>query len=248
MKIRSLLEAVLSVFCWIAICALTVFWTLPMFLVYLVHCWIDPDRKINHRFAGFWGRSLVAMPGGRIRIFGRENLPKDRPVILMANHLSYSDVPVLFNLRYPFKWMADAPLFRIPFFGWAMWMAGYIPIQRGNPKAGLRSLESAKATLAKGISVFLFPEGTRSRTGELGRFQTGGFRLAAATGTPIVPVVLVGPRELLPRSTWVFRINSRVQIHILPPVASASGSMREVHQFAEQVRWEMAQVYEANLI
>ena len=241
-------QAILSVIAWIGISLSTIGWTILMGFVYLVHPWLDPQRKIIHSMASLWGRGLVSLaPGCRVQVFGREQIPQGRPVILMADHQSYVDVPALYFLRWQFKWMADADLFRVPFFGWAMGMAGYIPVQRGNPEAGLRSLEQAKQWLSRGISIFVFPEGTRSHTGVFSRFQTGGFRLAVTTGTPIVPVVLVGTRQLLPRGSWIFRLGVKPQIHLLAPVTLPSSDPGQVHLLAKKVRRQMMLVYQRYL-
>jgi len=238
------LRGVVSMFAWAAISLETIFWVIPIFVLFLVHRLFDPRLARAHFMAGCWGRSLVRLaPGCRVQVIGAQNLPKDRPVILMANHQSYVDVPVLFHIRHQFKWMADVELFRIPFFGWAMRMAGYVPIRRGDAKAGIRSLEQAKGWLSKGISIFIFPEGTRTHTGVFSRFQTGGFRLAVTTGTPIVPVVVVGTRQMLPRGTWMFHGGVRLQIHILPPVLPEGDHPRQIHRLAKQLRARMFEVY-----
>ncbi|MBI3615439.1 MAG: 1-acyl-sn-glycerol-3-phosphate acyltransferase [Candidatus Omnitrophica bacterium] len=242
------MEAILSVIAWIGIGLSTMGWTILIGLLYLVHPWIDPERKRVHSLAGFWGRGLVSMaPGCRVQVFGQEQIPRGGPVIFMANHQSYVDVPALYFLRRQFKWMADVELFRIPVFGWAMRMAGYIPVRRGDRKAALLSMGQAKQWLSEGISIFVFPEGTRSHTGLFGRFQTGGFRLAVTTGTPIVPVVLVGTRQLLPRGTWIFRLGGRLKIHLLAPVVLVSSDPAQVHPLAKKVRRQMMSVYREHL-
>jgi 1-acyl-sn-glycerol-3-phosphate acyltransferase len=234
----------LSLLAWIVIGAWTVLWTIPIGLVYLVHPWLDPDLRINHRAAGIWGRGLLAMaPGCRVQVIGRGHLPLDRPVILVANHQSYADIPVLYFIRYPFKWMADMALFRIPFLGWSMRMAGYIPVRRDRPRRNRGTVEQAKAWLSKGISIFLFPEGTRSSTGAFGPFQPGGLRLAITTGTPVIPVVVVGTRRLLARDGWILRRGVRLQIRILPPVNPPPPGVRAARQLADQVRTRMEEAY-----
>ncbi len=238
----------LSVLAWILIGILTVLWVLLILIAYLVSPILDPRRRVAHGLASAWGRNLVLMaPGCRVQVFGRGHIPVGQPVILMANHQSYADIPVLYFLRCQFKWMADVGLFRIPFFGWAMAMAGYIPVNRGNPRAALRSLEQAKEFLSKGMSIFVFPEGTRSHTGLFGRFQTGGFRLAVTAQIPIVPIVLVGTRQLLPRDSWMFRPGVRLQIHVLPPVLPAGSDPKEVRKLAGRVRSDMKRAYHQHL-
>ncbi len=217
--VGGLALAAVSAAAWIGISLMTVFWTLVIAAVWVLHPWVDPERRRLHRLCSRWGRALIRMaPGCRVRLNGLERIPANQPVIFMANHQSYVDVPALFSMPGQFRWMADADLFRIPVFGWAMRMAGYIPVNRGDARAGVRSLERAKRWLSRGVSIFVFPEGTRSHTGVFGRFQMGGFRLAAESGVPVVPVVVSGTRQLLPRGSWVFRWGVPVEVDVLSPM------------------------------
>jgi len=241
------LQVAVAAVAWIGISFSTLFWTLLIAVVYAGHWLWDPRLKLAHRLASIWGRGLVRMaPGTRVRITGREWIPARRPVIFMANHQSYVDVPALFFVPAQFKWMADEDLFRIPVFGWAMAMAGYIPVRRGDGREAVRTLQKAERMLQRGISVFIFPEGTRSHTGVLGRFQSGGFRLAAKTGTPIIPVVVTGTRQLLPRGDWVFRWGARVWIDVLPIVEPPT-RRREIHLLMPRVRARMREAYARRL-
>ena len=240
-------EGLFSILAWIGVILSTLFWTFLIALVYAVHRLADPQRKLAHRLASWWGRGMARMaPGARIDLLGWRQIPKDRPVIFMANHQSYVDVPALFFLPGHFKWIADEGLFNIPVFGWAMRMAGYVSVRRGDGREAIRTLQRAKRLLADGISVFIFPEGTRSRTGILGQFQSGGFRLAVESGAPIVPVVVTGTRQLLPRGTWMFRWGVRVRIEILPPVPSPTDK-RQIRPLMARVRSEIRRAYRRNL-
>ena len=236
-------EAAAAVAAWIGISISTIFWTLLIAVVYAGHPLWDPQLKLAHQLASWWGRGLATMaPGSRVKLTGRDRIPAGRPVIFMANHQSYVDVPVLFFVPAQFKWMADAGLFRIPVLGWAMAMAGYIPVRRGDARQGMRSLQKAEELLKEGISVFIFPEGTRSHTGVLGRFQTGGFRLAAETGVPVIPVVVSGTRHLLPRGDWVFRWGTKIWIDVLPMVTPPA-HRREIRPMMAKVRARMREAY-----
>ncbi len=227
---------------------LTIFSTSLIALTYLIHPLVDPLLRMAHRIASWWGRSLVALaPGCRVRVFGEEHLPDKKPVVFVANHQSYVDIPVLFFIRRPFKWVADQDLFRIPFLGWAMRMAGYISVDRGDRHSSASTLKRATRWLSRGVSVFIFPEGTRSHTGAFGRFHLGAFQLAALTKTPLMPIVVVGTRQLLPRGSWILRWGVSLEIHILPPVAPSSSGLKAIYQRAAQVRGEMRQVYSRRL-
>ena len=236
--VRALRVAV-AIAAWVGIVLSTLFWTLLIALVYAGHSFWDPQLKLAHRLASIWGRGLVGMaPGSRVKLTGREHLPAGRPVIFMANHQSYVDVPALFFVPAQFKWMADMDLFRIPVFGRGLARAGYVGVRRGDGREAVRSLQKAERLLKQGISVFVFPEGTRSHTGVLGRFQSGGFRLAADTGVPIVPVVVSGTRQLLPRGDWVFRWGARVWIDLLPAM-DPPANRREIRPRMAEVRARM---------
>lgn len=239
--------AAASAAAWVGIALSTVLWTLIIAAVWLAHPWVDPQLRRTHRLCSLWGRGLVRMaPGCRVRLRGLENVPPDRPVIFMANHQSYVDVPALFFMPGQFRWMADVDLFRIPVFGWAMRMAGYVPVNRGDARAGVRSLDRAKRWLNQGISIFIFPEGTRSRTGVFGRFQMGGFRLAAESGVPVVPVVVTGTRQLLPRGSWIFRWGVPVEIRVLEPMLFPS-ELRDARAQGRTLRARMWSEFAARL-
>ncbi len=235
--------ALLSIPGWVGVGLSTAVMCLAMVPVWLLRPWLDPERRLLHRIASRWGGMLVGMlPGRRVEVIGKEHLPGRKPAILMANHQSYVDVPLLFDLPLQFRWVADEALFRIPFLGWGMRMAGYVPVRRGDARSGRRALEQARRWLGKGISVFVFPEGTRSHTGLLGRFQSGGFRLSVETGTPIVPVVVCGTRQLLPRGGWVFRPGRPLRVQILPPITPGPPP-RSLRRLLSRVRGEMNRQY-----
>lgn len=235
--------AVLSMLGWVGVGLSTAVMCLAMVPVQLLQPWVDPKRRLLHRIASLWGGMLVGMlPGKRVEVLGLEYLPRRKPAILMANHQSYVDVPLLFGLPVQFRWVADVALFWIPFLGWGMGMGGCVAVRRGDARSGQRALEQARRWLEKGISVFIFPEGTRSHTGVLGRFQSGGFRLAVETDTPIVPVVVCGTRQLLPRGGWIFRLGTPLQVRILPPVPPGPPP-RSLRRLLSRVRSQMNREY-----
>lgn len=189
-----------------------IFLTLPF-------AFFDPDRRWAHRLGILWARLLLRLNlCWKLRVFGRENLKKGRNYILVANHASLLDIVCLFSLDHQFKWLAKRSLFQIPFLGWAMSVMRYIPLERGHYGSIRESYTQARDWLRKGISVLIFPEGTRSGTGQMGTFKSGAFRLALETGFPLVPIVLVGTQDILSKGRSAFGKPGTVSIRILPPV------------------------------
>ena len=155
-------------------------------------------RQYAVRMIRSWARVSLKLAGVKYRAIGVEKIPEDRPVVYIANHQSTLDIPVsLAVLPGRVRMMTKHTLFRIPVFGWLLHAEGFIPVNRTDLRKARMSLGPAARKLERGISVFVFPEGTRSETGEVGTFKTGGYRLAIETGTPIVPLALIGAEDLL---------------------------------------------------
>ena len=139
----------------------------------------------------------------------------------MCNHQSKFDIPVLLAyLPVQFKWLAKAELFRIPVFGYAMKRAGYISIDRSNLTSAILSFKRAARIISRGVSVIIFPEGTRSLDGEIGPFKKGGFILAVESGVPIVPVIIHGTWPIMPKNR-LFINPGNVVLEIGTPIESS---------------------------
>lgn len=204
---------------WIVIAGLTVFFSTLIASACALCWWIDPKRTIPHGLASLWGQSIFwSQPGWRVQVIGRHHLKARRACVLVANHQSAFDIMALYFVGGQFKWIAKAELFRLPFAGWSMRLAGYIALGRGRAHSIHATYERARAWLADGISVFFFPEGTRSATGRVGAFKRGAFQLAVDAGAAVVPIAVQGTRELLPRHSLVLRRRGRIRIVVHPPI------------------------------
>lgn len=145
-----------------------------------------------------WSKRVVAHAAIDLDVEGREHLAPGRTFLVMSNHQSLYDVPVLFTiLGGNLRMVAKKELFRVPIFGPAMKEGGFISIDRENRASAIASLREARALFDGGTHVWISPEGTRSKTGELLAFKKGGFVLAMETGVPILPVSLRGTRDVL---------------------------------------------------
>ena len=144
---------------------------------------------------------------------GREHLVRGRTYVMVANHLSLLDILVLFRLFRHFTWVSKAENFRVPFVGWNMRLNAYIPLRRGDKESVAAMLATAEADLREGIPLMIFPEGTRSRDGALRPFKDGAFDLALRTGVPVLPIVVRGTGDALPRRGFVLRGRHPISRH-----------------------------------
>ncbi len=179
--------------------AATVFWGTLALSISL----IDRRGKWVHACASNWGASIFRICNVRVDVEGAEKFEPDTSYVVMANHHSLFDIPtVLSSLPFPFRMLAKASLFRVPFMGWYMSRVGYIPVEREDARKARESLSNAAKRVASGLSVLVFPEGTRSPDNEVKRFKRGGVSLAHAAGVPVVPVAIINSGRLLPRGSW----------------------------------------------
>lgn len=164
----------------------------------------DPRGRLAYRLSRLWSRAILRAAGARVEVSGLERLSRDRNYIFMANHQSNLDIPVLLEALVPFqlRLIAKRELARIPVFGWALWAAKHVLVDRGDPTRAALSLRRAGERIGQGLCVVVFPEGTRGSAGELLPFKLGGFLLAVRAQTPVVPVAILGSGRVLPKGSW----------------------------------------------
>ena len=181
----------------------------------------------------FWGRMITTWSGVRVRVEGLERLDRSKPYIFVANHQSQFDIFVLDGfLDIDFRWLAKKELFRVPLFGWAMLLAGSIPVDRSHGRQAIKSLDEAAKRIAAGASVVIFPEGTRSPDGKLQPFKAGGMQLAIKSGVELVPLAITGTHQVLPKGKILIR-PGRVVIRVGTPVDSRDYGSKEKQALAE---------------
>jgi 1-acyl-sn-glycerol-3-phosphate acyltransferase len=197
------------------------------------------DRgKIDAR-AQWFGRRVVELLDIQLTATGAGQVPR-RAVVYMSNHQSHLDIPVLYaTLPSPtIRMLAKAELFRIPLWGRGLRAAEFIEVDRGNHARAVQSIEHAARLVRDGVSIWVAPEGTRSVDGRIGKLKKGGFHLALATGTPIVPVAIRGTIGILPRGAKVMRLHQLVSVQIGTPIDVAGrdlpGLMAQVSEFLVQ--------------
>ena len=179
-----------------------------------------------HKVARMWARSIMFASRIKVTVNGLANIDPTQSYVYMSNHQSNFDIPVLLAyLPVQFRWLAKAELFKIPIFGRAMGGAGYIKIDRYNQESAFESINEAARKMKNGVSAMIFPEGTRSRDGNIRSFKKGGFVMAVNAGVPIVPIVLKGTWTIMDKSSLIIN-TGEVSLNILAPIAT-TGYTRE---------------------
>jgi 1-acyl-sn-glycerol-3-phosphate acyltransferase len=189
-------------------------------MLYPIVTLLDPNRKIFHQLTSLWGLHFIKLnPGWAYTIEGSEQIRDEQNYVIVANHQSIADVFLLSTLwRHHFKWVAKDSLWKVPFFGWNMSLIGYVPIKRGNLSSIKEMMQGCRTWLRRGVSIMMFPEGTRSETGNIGAFRDGCFRLALENNVPVLPVVVCGTRELIPKSSNSLNFHGNMHVKVLPPI------------------------------
>jgi len=197
----------------------------------------DRHGKGAYRASQIWTALILRMGGVELRVSGREHIDPRKQYVFMVNHQSNLDIPVLVQslVSFQLRLIAKRELLWIPFFGWAMWASKHITIDRADPLSAIKSLKLAKKRIAAGISIVVFPEGTRSRDGKLLRFKKGGFLLAAQSKRPIVPVTINGTRQVLPAGAWRLRAGM-VDVIISEPIAVDGFGPGTLRHLSNEVR------------
>ena len=203
----------------------------------LVASFFDGSGRAYAWFARLWARTSLALAGVEVTLQGAELLP-DGPVILMSNHQSNFDIlSMLARIPLQIHWIAKKELFEIPIFGASMKRGGYIPLDRGDGRKAMKSMDEAARMIREGRSVVMFPEGTRTPDGHLLPFKRGGFMLARKAGVPVVPVTINGSRGINPANQLLLYCG-RVTIQLHPPVVLPDGVSKAEAEtvLMEQVR------------
>lgn len=229
-----------SILAWTTM-ALTSLIISPFFLlVWVLTFWWDRRRVAAHMMGTFWAwhyQSLI--PFWKLRLEGREKIPWNRPVVMVANHRSLIDILALYKIRRPFKWTSKDENFRLPFIGMVLSLTNSIRIKRESLRSGAQFLSQAEAEIAKGSSILLFPEGTRSRTLEMRPFKEGAFLLAKKTGCGLIPIVHTGSEKTFDRGSWALKGKAPIHIRVLDEIPASEVGRMETKDLMNVVRKQM---------
>jgi 1-acyl-sn-glycerol-3-phosphate acyltransferase len=230
-----MMPAIRSVWVWFAVIVLIIGWLPLLALIRL----FDRDPVLYR--TGRWFRRLgIAMTvvnrSWKITLDGEKIDNPRHPYVVVSNHQSMADIPIISHLPWEMKWIGKEELFRIPIIGWMMRLSGDIPVNRADRRSGARMLLTARRYLQQNCSVMFFPEGTRSPDGKVARFNEGAFHLAIKAGVPVLPVALEGTSDCLPKKSWKFGPPLQIRVRVLPPVPTDGLSTEQSGELRDRVR------------
>ncbi len=235
-RLRNILSLLRSLF---FINLLICFYTVVCGTLSLCCSLFDAQGRWQHACARMWSWLILKTSGIRVEVEGLEHLNSRETMIFCANHQSAMDIPILFvNLPVQFRFVAKRSLFKLPFLGWHLRRSGHISVDRERPQEALKSFDQAAKQVRKSCSVVLFPEGRRSRNGQVGPFKAGAFYLAIRAGVPVVPITLNGTRAVLKPDTYRVR-SGQTEMIVHKPIPTVDLTLEGVDALSERVRCQI---------
>lgn len=206
-------------------------------LIWAVTAAVDSRKVVLHGFTSWWACLYTWFnPAWPVTVVDREKLCTDRPCVIVANHLSFLDILVLFRLHTHFKWVSKSENFRVPCIGWNMSLNSYIKLKRGNRASILEMMQNCDHALAGGSSIMMFPEGTRSPSGRMRSFKPGAFEIALRNTVPVQPIVIRGTSNALPKRGFVLRGRHPISITVLDPILPEGFEGQSTSELTAKVR------------
>lgn len=224
-----------SLLIWVGIVTLILIW-LPLLAISRLFD-RDPALYRTGKLFRKLGKYISKInPNWQIKITGQAQIDDRKPYIMVCNHLSQADIPLISNLPWEMKWVAKKELFETPVVGWMMTLAGDISVDRQASDRREQTFKQAKYYLDNECSVMFFPEGTRSRDGNLNRFKGGAFDLAIQEQKPILPMVIDGTQNTLPKRSWKFGVAKQIKLKILDPIPTKGLDHSDIKSLTKEVR------------
>jgi 1-acyl-sn-glycerol-3-phosphate acyltransferase len=212
-------QSIRSIVIWFVGILLTVLLFFVMAFVSIIFFPFDRKRKITHAQCFWWTDVVTALnPYWDVKVEGLDNIDHKKTYVVVSNHQSLVDIVLMYKTKMQFKWVAKESLFKIPVLGWNMLLAKHIRLRRKEFSSIKKVYKEASEWLRSGISVVFFPEGTRNNDSAAGEFQNGAFKLAIKEKIPILPILIQGTRNAIPKGSWRFTTKISCLIKVLPSI------------------------------
>jgi 1-acyl-sn-glycerol-3-phosphate acyltransferase len=181
--------------------------------------WWDKKRHLVHSFTNFWSYILLVVnPFWKINIEGKDKIDRTKKYVIVSNHQSEFDIPLIAFLNMDFKWVSKAEIFKIPIIGLNMWLNDYIKLVRGNKNSIIKMIKDCGIAIKNGNSIYIFPEGTRSETGKLREFMTGAFVIAKREKIGVLPIVINGTKNIMPKGSLKLNYKANISLKVLDEI------------------------------
>lgn len=217
---------------------------LVMGSISLIASLFDGTGRLQHRVAAAWGRMVLAICMVKVKVIGAEKLDPGLNYVFCSNHFSLIDTPLMFGaMPREFRILARDNLWKIPFLGWHLRRAGHLPVQRENPREAVRNIALAAEKIQSGFSILLFPEGGRTREDHMRPFKTGVAHIAIKAGVPVVPMAIVGTREILPPASSHLHPGT-AKLIVGDPIPTGGLKNRDAVEFTRRVQAAVAALFE----
>jgi 1-acyl-sn-glycerol-3-phosphate acyltransferase len=211
-------QSIQSALIWLVGIALTVALFIVMAVISIILYPFDRKRKFTHAQCYWWTDALTALnPYWDVKVEGLDNIDHTKTYVAVSNHQSLADIVLMYKTKMQFKWVAKESLFKIPVLGWNMSLARHIQLKRGDFSSIKKVHKEASEWINRGVSVLFFPEGTRTENA-IGEFQNGAFKLAIKEKVPVLPILIQGTRDAIPKGSWRFNTKISCRIKVLPPI------------------------------
>lgn len=206
-------------------------------LIRVLTHFFDKRLVLLNLFSSFWASTYIwCMPIWSVNIRGRQKMDMKKSYVIVSNHQSQLDILLAYRLFFPFRWVSKAEVFWLPFIGWNMVLNGHVKLKRGDKESIRQMIDQCEALLKQNISIMLFPEGTRSKTGMVKPFKPGAFLLAKKMKKPILPIVINNTKNALPKHSLILQGKSRMEIKVLDEIPFSTIEHMEIDAITAMVQ------------
>jgi len=233
-------QSLQSILIWFVGILVTVLLFLVMAFVSMLFFPFDRKRKIAHAQCFWWTDVVTALnPYWDVKVEGLDNIDHKKTYVVVSNHQSLADIVLMYKTKMQFKWVAKESLFKIPVLGWNMLLARHIRLRRNEFSSIKKVYQEASQWLRSGVSVVFFPEGTRNNDSTVGEFQNGAFKLAIKEKVPILPVLIQGTRDAIPKGSWRFTTKISCVIKVMPSIDTSAYSSADYSRLSDLARTQL---------
>lgn len=233
----------------------TIFYFLFMFIFMVTYfpifvlIWIfakplDKSGRVIQEASRFLSYTIIKIcPLWSVSVSGKEHIDKKQNYIIISNHQSMLDIPLMAHIPLNFRWVSKREVYKIPFFGWFLWLRSDIGIDRGGLSSTKKMLKTARKYIANNISLVIYPEGTRSRTGRINQFKEGAFIVAKTTNSPILPIVVDGTWEVSNWAGFGLKMPTKLRMTVLEPISAETVKKLDIKELAGLTKKRIEDVY-----